>query len=72
MAASVRNVTAESELAGFLAKFTPEMQERIRACRAKVSALIEAALGLAATPMDVAEGPELIIQSVSAKQRPRQ
>jgi hypothetical protein len=155
VAASVRNVTAESELAGFLAKFTPEMQERIRACRAKlqarfpdavelvydnynflviglgptrrpsdavfslaahrrgvnlcflqrgpelpdpnsilrgsgkvvrsvvldsaddldqpeVSALIDAALGLAATPMDVAEGPELIIQSVSAKQRPRQ
>jgi hypothetical protein len=31
-------VTAESELAGFIAKFTPEMQRRIRGCRAKLEA----------------------------------
>jgi hypothetical protein len=29
-------VTAESELAGFIAKFTPEMQRRIEACRDKM------------------------------------
>jgi hypothetical protein len=29
-------VTAESELAGFIAKFTPEMQRGIEACRHKV------------------------------------
>jgi hypothetical protein len=32
----VRSVTAESELAGFIAKFAPEMQCRIRGCRAKL------------------------------------
>jgi hypothetical protein len=31
-------VAAEAELAGFVAKFAPEMQERIRACRAKLQA----------------------------------
>ena len=36
-----------------------------------VRALIEASLHLARTPMDHAEGPEVLIQSVSAKQRPR-
>jgi hypothetical protein len=29
-------VTAESELAGFIAKFTPEMQRRIESCRDKM------------------------------------
>jgi hypothetical protein len=29
-------MTAESELAGFVAKFTPELQDRIRGCRAKL------------------------------------
>jgi hypothetical protein len=150
----MRCVTAESELAGFIAKFAPEMQSRIRGCRAKmqarlpaavqlvydnynflvigfgptrrasdailslaahsrgvnlcflqhgpelpdptsilrgsgkvvrnvaldspddldrpdVSALIDGALRLAATPMEVSDGAELIIKSVSAKQRPR-
>jgi hypothetical protein len=147
-------VTAEAELDGFIAKFAPPMQHRIRACRAKlqarfphavelvydnynflvigygpsprasdavlslaasaggvnlcflqrgpelpdptailrgsgkvarnvpldspddldrpdVGALIDAALGLAATPMEASAGAELIIKSVSAKQRPR-
>jgi len=147
-------MSAESELAGFIAKFAPEMQSRIRGCHAKlrerfpdavqlvydnynylvigfgptrrasdailslaahargvnlcflqrgtelpdptsilrgtgkvvrnvaldspadldrpeVIALIDAALGLAATPMDAAEKGELVIISVSAKQRPR-
>jgi hypothetical protein len=149
---TVRSVTAESELAGFIAKFAPEMQCRIRGCRAKlaarfpdavqmvydnynflvigfgpthrhailslaayargvnlsllqrgpelpdptsilrgsgkvvrtlaldspddldrpdVGALIEAALGLAATPMDAPDNRDLVIKSVSAKQRPR-
>jgi hypothetical protein len=36
-----------------------------------VSALIDAALELAAVPMDASDGGELIIKSVSAKQRPR-
>jgi hypothetical protein len=31
-------VTAESELAEFIAKFAPEMQCRIRGCRAKLAA----------------------------------
>ena len=35
---TVRSVTAESELAGFVAKFAPEMQCRIRGCRAKLEA----------------------------------
>jgi hypothetical protein len=35
---TVRSVTAESELAGFIAKFAPEMQCRIRGCRAKLQA----------------------------------
>ena len=35
---TVRSVTAESELAGFIAKFAPEMQCRIRGCRAKLEA----------------------------------
>jgi hypothetical protein len=147
-------VTAESELAGFIAKFEPAMQSRIRDCRAKlqarfpgavqlvydnynflvigfgptrrasdailslaahargvnlcflqrgpelpdptsilrgngnvvrnvaldspddldrpdVSALVDVALRLAATPMDASTGAELIIKSISAKQRPR-
>jgi hypothetical protein len=34
----LRSVTAESELAGFIAKFAPEMQCRIRGCRAKLEA----------------------------------
>jgi hypothetical protein len=148
-------VTAESELAGFVAKFTPEMQHRIEACRDKmgtrfptavqmvydnynflvigfgptsrpsdaifslaahargiilcflqrgpelpdptgilrgtgkkvrnvalptvdvldrpdVVALMEAALELASTAMDESAGPELLIKSISEKQRPRQ
>jgi hypothetical protein len=147
-------VTADAQLDGFIAKFTPLMQDRIRACRAKlrarfpdavelvydnynflvigygpsaraseaivslaasaagvnlcflqrgpelpdptailrgsgkvarnvrldspddldrpdVAALFDAALELATTPMNAADGPELIIKSVSAKQRPR-
>jgi hypothetical protein len=35
---TVRSLTAESELAGFIAKFAPEMQCRIRGCRAKLEA----------------------------------
>ena len=151
---TVRPVTAESELAGFIAKFSPEMQYRIRGCRAKlearfpdafqmvydnynflvigfgptrrasdailslaahargvnlcflqrgpelpdptsilrgsgkvvrtvalsspddldrpdIGALIDVALGLAATPMDASDNRDLIIKSVSAKQRSR-
>jgi len=147
-------VTAESQLAGFIAKFSPPMQWRIRACRDRmrarfpdavelvydnynflvigygptpsasdailslaayargvnlcflqrgpelpdpgsilrgsgkvarnvpldspedldrpdVSALIAAALDLAATPMAASGGAQLVIKSVSAKQRPR-
>ena len=147
-------MTAEAELAAFIAKFSPEMQARIRACRAKmrarlpdavelvydnynflvigygptaraseailslaahargvnlcflrrgpelpdpssilrgrgnvarnlpldapedldrpdVGAVIDAALGLAGTPMEASTGAELIIKSVSAKQRAR-
>jgi hypothetical protein len=147
-------MTAESELAGFIAEFSPEMQDRIRACRSKlrarfpdavelvydnynflvigfgptlrasdailslaahargmnlcflqrgpelpdpssilrgsgkvarnvvldspddldrpeVMALINAALERAATPMSASKGAEVIIKSVSAKQRPR-
>jgi len=147
-------VTSESELAAFIAKFAPDMQRRIRGCRAKmqarfpdaiqlvydnynflvigfgptdrasdaifslaahargvnlcflhsgpklpeppsmlqgpgkvarnvplsspddldtptVGALIDAALRLAATPMQAATGREVIIKSISAKQRPR-
>jgi hypothetical protein len=151
---TVRSVTAESELAGFIARFAPEMQCRIRGCRAKlearfpdavqmvydnynflvigfgptrrasdailslaahargvnlcflqrgsalpdptsilrgsgkvvrtvaldspddldrpdVGALIEVALRLAITPMDASDNGDLVIKSVSAKQRPR-
>jgi len=147
-------MSSESELAGFIAKFTPDLQSRIRGCRAKlaarfpdaiqlvydnynflvigfgptsrasdailslaahargvnlcflqrgpelpdptsilrgtgkvvrnvaidspedfdrpeVNALIDVALTLAATPMDACEGGDLVIKSVSAKQRPR-
>jgi hypothetical protein len=147
-------VTAEAQLAAFIAKFSPEMQARIRACRAKmrarfpdavelvydnynflvigygpterasdailslaahargvnlcflqrgpelpdpgsilrgsgsvarnlrldapedldrpdVRAIIDAALERAGTPMQASRGAELIIKSVSAKQRPR-
>ena len=39
--------------------------------REDVQALIDAALEVAAVPMDACLGPELIIKSVSAKQRPR-
>jgi hypothetical protein len=146
--------TAETQLSGFIAKFTPELQDRIRGCRARmrarfpdavelvydnynflvigfsptprssdavfslaadargvrlcflqrgpelpdptsvlrgagkvvrnvhlssaedldradVRALVEAAIGLAAVPLDAAGGPDLIIRSVSARQRPR-
>lgn len=149
-----RGMSAEAELEGFVAKFAPEMQERIRDCRAKlqvrfpkaiqlvydnynffvigfgptskpsesilslaahrrgvnlcflqratelpdpsgilrgsgkvvrnvalnssndldrpdVRALIAVAVELATVPMDAAEGPELLIRSVSAKQRSR-
>ena len=151
---SRQSATAEGELAGFIAKFTPPMQDQIRACRARmdalfpdaiqlvydnynflviafgpttrpsealfslaahargvnlcflqrgpdlpdptnvlrgsgkmvrnvrlaeatdldspaVDALISAALGLAAIPMSSSDGPELLIKSVSAKQRSR-
>ena len=36
-----------------------------------VAALIEQALSLASVSMDKAEGPDLVVRSVSAKQRPR-
>jgi hypothetical protein len=36
-----------------------------------VQALIDAALELAAVPMDASSGPDLVIKSVSARQRPR-
>ena len=36
-----------------------------------VGALIEVALGLATTPMDASDNGDLVIKSVSAKQRPR-
>jgi hypothetical protein len=39
--------------------------------RPEVHALMTAALDLAAVSMDAADGPRLIIKSVSAKQRPR-
>jgi hypothetical protein len=39
--------------------------------RPDVSALIQASLELAGTPMESAEGPLVIVRSVSAKQRPR-
>jgi hypothetical protein len=39
-------VTAESELAGFIAKFTPEMQRRIEACRDKMERRFPAAVQL--------------------------
>jgi hypothetical protein len=39
--------------------------------RPDVAALIEVALGLATTPMDAWHNGDLIIKSVSAKQRPR-
>jgi hypothetical protein len=39
--------------------------------RRDVSALIHASLELAGMPMEGAEGPLVIVQSVSAKQRPR-
>ncbi len=100
-------MTAESELNDFIAKFAPEMRDRIRSARAamqsrfpdavqlvydndnflvigfgptsrpttstgtEVSALLDAALDLARVPMAASEGGELIIRSVSAKQRPR-
>ncbi len=147
-------MTAESELAGFIAKFAPDMQDRIRGCRSimqdrfpeavqmvydnynflvigfgptprtseaifslaayarginlfflqrgpelpdptgvlrgsgkvvrsvtldapdtlnrdDVTALIQAALALARLPMDAGVGPQLLIKSVSARQRPR-
>jgi hypothetical protein len=39
-------MTAESELEGFIAKFAPEMQHRIRSCRAKLQARFPEAVQL--------------------------
>ena len=39
-------MTAESELAGFIAKFAPEMQRRIEACRDKMTERFPAAVQL--------------------------
>jgi hypothetical protein len=39
-------MTAESELEGFIAKFAPDMQVRIRSCRAKLQALFPTAVQL--------------------------
>src|SRR4051812_16096581 len=39
--------------------------------RADIRALIDAALNLAAVPMAASDGAELIVKSISAKQRPR-
>jgi hypothetical protein len=39
--------------------------------RPDVGALIEVALGLATTPMDASDSADLVIKSVSAKQRRR-
>ncbi len=39
-------MTAETRLAGFIAKFSPEMQARIRACRAKMRARLPDAVEL--------------------------
>jgi hypothetical protein len=39
--------------------------------RPEVSALIDAALELAAVPMSASDGAEVLIKSVSARQRPR-
>ena len=39
-------MTAESELSGFIAKFAPEMQDRIRSCRTRLQALYPTAVQL--------------------------
>ena len=39
-------MNAESDLAGYIAKFAPEMQSRIRACRAKLQARFPDAIQL--------------------------
>jgi hypothetical protein len=39
-------VAAEAELAGFVAEFAPDMQERIRACRAKLQSRFPSAVQL--------------------------
>jgi hypothetical protein len=109
-------MSAEGDLARFIAKFAPDMRGRIRGCRAvmharfpfflqrgpelptrqtsfaatarpsaalrstrqppfkrtDVAAIIEAALRLAIRPMHPSDGPQLVIKSVSARQRPRQ
>jgi len=39
-------VTAESELTGFIEKFSPEMQDQIRSCRAKMAELYPTAVQL--------------------------
>ena len=39
-------MTAEAQLAAFIAKFSPEMQARIRACRAKMRARLPDAVEL--------------------------
>ena len=39
--------------------------------RAEVTALMEAACALASIPMTAAQGPAVVVRSISAKQRPR-
>ena len=43
---TVRSVAAESQLAGFIAEFAPEMQWRIHGCRAKLEARFPGAVQL--------------------------
>lgn len=58
--------TEELELAGFLAKYTPEML-----ANPGVVELMEKAVGAAKVPFAEGGKHRLIIKSVSAKQRPR-
>ncbi|MEZ5970280.1 MAG: DUF1801 domain-containing protein [Hyphomonadaceae bacterium] len=46
MRSSMKSLTAEQQLAGFIAKFTPEMAKRIRAARAKMRKRIPQAIEL--------------------------
>jgi hypothetical protein len=78
-----RVVTAEGQLAAFIAKYSPILRGRGNVARnlpldapedldrPEVEAVIDAALGLAGTPMEASAGAELLIKSVSAKQRAR-
>ncbi len=73
----MKDKSPEKQLAGFIAKYTPEIGALGHAALAKMRARLPGAIELvyalerAAKPLDGTTTGRIVIKSISAKQRPR-